>query len=507
MTLAPTESDAELASVARRSLANLVGAAVSAVTNFGLVFVVARLASSHAAGVFFAVTSGFLVLETIGKLGADVSVVYFLARWRAVGSTAQLRVGLRVACAPAVVTSSAIALAVIVFAHPLARLVGDAQGSAVAAVRVLALVLPIAAAYDIIVAATRGMDQMGPTVVIEKIARPSAQFLLVMAVLAAGWTAAMSYAWALPYLAALVAAGIVMHRVARRNHMTLSASRVPRGTAREFWRFSVPRAVAGVAQILLQRLDIVLVAAMRGATAAAVYTAATRFLVVGQFINQAINTPLQPRLSAALALGDTGRARSLYRATTAWIVLATWPLFGTAIVLSGWYVRAFGASYANGVPVVVVLSVAMLVASATGPADNVILMAGKSSWNLLTTLAALVVNVGLDVALIPHYGLIGAAIGWCGGILASNVVPLVVVRWTWRLDPYGTATVRACVLCAVCFLIAPALGRLVLDDDRGTVIGLAVGLVAYVGGVYRSRRVFDLGSLHLSRRGHRAAHR
>ena len=41
-----------------------------------------------------------------------------------------------------------------------------------------------------------------------------------------------------------------------------------------FWSFTLPRGLAAIAQIALQRLDILLVAGMRGPAAAAVYTAA-----------------------------------------------------------------------------------------------------------------------------------------------------------------------------------------------------------------------------------------
>jgi O-antigen/teichoic acid export membrane protein len=298
----------------------------------------------------------------------------------------------------------------------------------------------------------------------------------------------------LPYLAAFVAAGyalrtILVHRVAPTSR---PASRIH--VAKEFWKFSIPRAFAGVAQILLQRMDIVLVAVMRGAAAAAVYTAATRFLVVGQFVNQAISAPLQPRLSAALSTGAHERARSLYRATTAWIVLATWPLFGAMIVLAGWYLNAFGSKYSHGGAVVVLLSVAMLVASATGPVDNVIIMAGKASWNLMTTMLALVVNLGLDLVLIPHFGLVGAAIAWCGAIVANNVVPLIVAWTKLGLNPYGSATGLACGLCAACFLVLPLAGRAVAGNT-GAMVGLLIGACGYAFGVIAYRRVLDLSEL------------
>ena len=50
--------------------------------------------------------------------------------------------------------------------------------------------------------------------------------------------------------------------------------------------------------------------------------------------------------------------------------------------------------------VAVFLCGAMLVSMATGPVDTVLLMAGKSGWNLANTAVALTLNVGLNLVLI-----------------------------------------------------------------------------------------------------------
>jgi O-antigen/teichoic acid export membrane protein len=488
----------DLASVARGGLANLVGAVVSALANLALVLVVARLVSPRAAGLFFTITSLFLLLETLGKLGADTSIVYFVARWRALGQADRIRIGLRVAFAPCLVLSAFASLATFVFAPRVAGIIGDDAGTSVALLRVLAVVLPLAAVYDIAIAATRGFSRMRPTVLIEKIGRPTAQVLLVAIVLAVGWDGALGYAWGTPYLVTFGVAVYVLRRSLHGQPGTVARARPTqvRPIAKEFWTFSLPRAAAGVAQIAIQRLDIVLVASMRGVVDAAIYTAATRFLVVGQFVNQAISAPLQPRLSAALSTKAMDHARQLYRASTAWLVLATWPIFGAAIVFASWYVAAFGSGYQQGASVVIVLSVAMLVASAVGVVDNVIIMAGKASWNLGTTVLALVVNVVMDLALIPHFGLMGAAAGWCGAIVASNLVPLWI---TWRalgLDPFGRGTLLACLLCGVSFIGVPVLARLISGGSAvGAGVGFAIGVCCYIFGIWCGRRAFDLSGL------------
>ena len=70
-----------------------------------------------------------------------------------------------------------------------------------------------------------------------------------------------------------------------------------------------------------------IVAAILGPADAAVYAAATRFLVLGQLGNQAISAPVEPRLSGLLARRDIAGAQDVYRLSTAWLICVNWPIF------------------------------------------------------------------------------------------------------------------------------------------------------------------------------------
>ena len=63
----------------------------------------------------------------------------------------------------------------------------------------------------------------------------------------------------------------------------------------------------------------------------------------------------------------------------------------------------FGRGFDQGSTALAILSVAMLVNLGTGNVTVVLLMGGKSSWNLVNTAIALALNIGLNLVLIPRY--------------------------------------------------------------------------------------------------------
>ena len=304
-----------LGEVARGSTLNLAGAAISAAATLGVTILVTRRFSAAVAGAFFAATSLFLIIEAIANLGAYNGLIYFIARLRSLRSRGRIPALLRAAVIPVAGVSVVAAVAVVVFAHPLSRLLlgghlghGASPAAIATALRALAVTLPFAALLDTYLGASRGYRAMRPTVVVDRIGRSGLQLAGVLVATLTGSAGLLAPLWALPYLPASVAAWIWFHRVRRRAHLRAAARSTPPAELRDkpasgqaapgaagFWRFNAPRALATIAQMVIQRLDIVLVGILRGPIEAAIYTAATRFLVVGQLGNAAISMAAQPQ--------------------------------------------------------------------------------------------------------------------------------------------------------------------------------------------------------------------
>jgi O-antigen/teichoic acid export membrane protein len=528
---------AQLAEVARGGTLNLVGAAVSAATTVGVTVLVTREFSKPIAGAFFTAISAFLIVEAVASLGANVGLVYFIARLRSLGEERRIPAILRAAVIPVVVASILLTLLMLGVAEPLANLLlsghlgkgGAVSPAAVAqALRALALALPFAALLDTYLGVGRGYRDMRPTVVIDKIGRSVVQLAGIAIAVLAGSAALLAPLWALPYVPAAAVAWLWVRRIRRRPPkgprgmpdvppelaalLALSTQvqsvkgprvgrrmqqrRLANANPRGFWQFTTPRGIASLAKITLQRIDIVLVAIIMGPAAAAVYTAATRFLVVGQLGNMAISMAAQPRFTELFAIGDRRSANVVYQVTTAWLVLLTWPLYLLAIVYGPEVLSVFGHSYRAGADVMLILGLTMLLATACGQVDMVLITTGRSSWSLINGLLAVAVNVSLDLVLIPRYGITGAAIGWAVAIVVTNLMPMAQLASSIHLQPFGRGTLLAAALSTVAFCVVPFAIRGVIGGGlTGLAAGVAAGCVVEAIGLWRFRGVLRLSAM------------
>jgi O-antigen/teichoic acid export membrane protein len=481
--------------VARGGLANMVGSALAGGTGVAVTWVVARSLGTEQAGAFFAATAAFVLAGGLAKLGTQTGLVYWPSRLRATGRDHLLGTCLRTALLP--VTAFALVLAVAMWtgAPAIARLSAGGTPQVVAehtsGLRMLALFMPFQALTDALLTATRGHRAMRPTVLLDRVLRSVLQLLLIGAAgVAALWTSAslpvFALAWAVPYLPVTVLAALAVRRI-YGVHAVVSATEA-RLFRREFWRFTGPRALASVAQLALQRVDVLLVAALGGLVPAAIYAVAGRFVVLIQFANQGISQSVQPRLAEALAVGDRAAANHLYQTATGWLVLVTWPINLLVMLFAPVYLKLFGDGYTAGTPVVVVLAAAMLVATGCGMVDMVLAMAGRTSWNLVNVLVALGVTIGLDVWLVPRFGALGAAFGLAGAMIANNLLPLIQVGRAARLHPFGPGTRTAACLSIGCFGVLPRF-VMAMTGTGGTGLAVATSLavLAFAAGTWHFR--------------------
>jgi O-antigen/teichoic acid export membrane protein len=501
----------DVGKIARAGALNLVGAAVSVVATVGLTIVITRNADKDVAGAYFTLTSIFLILCAAARLGADTGAVYTIASLRARHETSRVRAAMRVAYAPTLAISGLL-LVVIWFAAPwLARELFAAETPAtVTAIRIFGLCLPFAVLTTVAEAAARGLGRGRPYILFDRMLRPLLQMIgAVAVVLLLGETAWVGLAatYAAPF--ALTAIIMVPWLAKMRRRAERSDRQAARATSAAdwsgFWRFSAPRAGTTLISLALQRLDVIIVAAIRGASDAALYTAATRFLVVGQTAANALSVAVQHRFGALLSVGRTADANRLYQLTTTWLILMIWPFYLTWAVFAGRLMAIFGGGYVSAKTVGIVLALTMLVATACGMVSMVLEMAGNTGVTLLQTGAALVIDIVLDLLLVPHLGPLGAAIGWAGALLFNNLVPLATLYRRYRLYPISRAGATAMAVAAVCFAGVPMLGRATFGDRPATdAIAFVVGLAAYAVVVWQRREALDLAELRtMVRRGRR----
>ena len=176
-----------------------------------------------------------------------------------------------------------------------------------------------------------------------------------------------------------------------------------------------------------------------------------------------------------------------------WLVALTWPLFLVVAVAAPLFLDWLGPGYDSGRTATLLLAAAMLVGSAAGLVDIVVITLGKTRWNLADTTAAFAINITLNLVLIPRLGITGAALAWAVSIVVANVIALVQVGRMFRLLPFSWLGVLVAGLAGVCFGGLPAAAAATFGlNVRVLVASVVVGSAVYLAALYWLRRELHL---------------
>lgn len=483
----------ELVRLARGGVVNLVGGVAAAGFGYAFAVVVARGLGVSDAGVFFEVAALSLMLTTFAQLGTTGGVVRMIASYLATGHEQDVRRTLTVALVPVVGVSLVLAVALAASAPLVAGALfqGADQQVAVEYLRITAAFLVVDAMFGVLLRACQAFGAMLPLVALGSIGVPVARFLGGLAAVALGLgPTTMILVWFVPEIAGLAVASEWLRRLVRSaepDGPRAASARPHRELGWEFWHYTVYQAFSTVVAIILLRLDVILLGALDSSRAAAVYSAAGRYLVAGTTLLTAIVFVVGPQLAGMLSQERYSAARLVYQTATLWLVAVSFPVFITLAVFAPVLMSIFGPQFVTGQTALAILAIAMLVNMATGAVRAALSMGGRSGWVLMDNLAALAVNVGLNAVLIPRMGMDGAAIAWAASIVVGNLLPLGQVYRLWGLQPVSAGGLRVVAATglygAVCILV-----RGVAGASPGSLIAAAVaGISVYAAALWLIR--------------------
>jgi O-antigen/teichoic acid export membrane protein len=485
------------AGLARAGAATFAGTVVGAALTFVLTGVVGNTLGAVGTGSFFQVVAIFAIVSSALQLGADTTLVRTLSGQTALGQHRWIARSVWTALLP--VASVGVLAGVVVWlaAGPIATAIAGAEDAQLAAaIRAVAPFLGAGALLAVLLGGTRGLGGTLPYTLLQNILLPVLRLALVAAAAVTGLGVhGMITAWAVPLAVAGAAAAVVLARSVsrtRRLQPAVTEETASGGVAR-FWRFSIPRGGAAVLERLLDWSGVLLVVVLAGPALGGVYAVVNRCASAGYMLDTAARIVTGPRISRALAVGDTAAAEALFLTVTRAMVLLSWPFYLLLAVFAPAVLALFGPEFAAGAPALALVSLALMLATAAGMVQSVLLMGGRSSWQLGNRIVQLGTMVGLTLVLVPWLGLVGAAIAWVAAIAVDTALAGTQVARRMGIRTSARRITPAALLAVTVFGGGGLLIRALLGP---TLLGLLVAALllgaTYAAGVVLLRKRLGL---------------
>jgi len=130
-----------------------------------------------------------------------------------------------------------------------------------------------------------------------------------------------------------------------------------------------------------------------------------------------------PLASRMFARKEWQGINDLYWQSATWIAMISFPVFLVTFSLAQpLTVLLFGERYADSAMILALLALGYYFNAALGFNGLTLRVFGKVRYLFVADLIMAAATLGVNLALIPRYGALGAAIGTCGTLIAQNLV-------------------------------------------------------------------------------------
>jgi len=463
----------DIGRMARGSGLNVVGAAFSQVSLLLIMLILAVNTSAGDVGRYSICYALMTILSLLALGGVRATLTRFVAMCLADGDAGAVRGTIRLGMSVAVVGSIVVSLSLAALSGWVADLLHEPRlkdGILLVALCVMAVTIEGAA-----LAATQGWRSQRAFALIGQILDPGLRLLLTALAVWSG-LGLMGALWAL-VVSTWTGAVLSVIVLLRRMHRIERAR--PTYDPRPMASFAVVSWGATLATTGLVWTDTLILGYLASAEDVGVYTVATRLVGLAIFVLNPINSAFVPHVAHLYHLGDRRGVDLAYGAANRWIIRLSVPAFIMLLVFPKDFLEVFQHGYASAAAVTIVLAIGQLANAAAGPCGSVLNMTGLVKVSLADNVAALVVNISLNLVLIPRFGVLGAAVAWTTSLILVNGTKYLQVRRMLGIRARGTGMGKTLTAAVPAAAIAVAL-NLVLDGAPALLLAGTVVLIVYV---------------------------
>jgi len=410
-----------------------LGSIVGRLFFFLYLIMLARNLGKELLGLYVLGTTVMQLITIVSALGLNKGVVRYVAMFNGVKDKERTKGAIISALGITTLTSILVAVLLFFFSETIATKAFQ-KPQLTPILKLFSISLPFSALTLVLLGAIRGFKAMKYQAYVQAFVAPISRILTAGLLFLIGWKLiGASYA----YLISTISGAALAFYYLTRLLPVFSKGLKQIFETRNLLKFSSPLLLAGLLYQTMLRIDIMMIGILeKGAAAIGVYSAAVRLAMLGTLVLMAFNSIFAPIISDLHNRRELKQLENLFKITTKWIFSLSFPLYLLMMLFAKPILTIFGADFSEGAISLIILSFGQIINSAVGNTGLMITMSGKPNITLANSLGACILNIVLNLILIPKYGIIGAAIATSTSFAIINVAMLVEAYLLMKVHPY-----------------------------------------------------------------------
>jgi O-antigen/teichoic acid export membrane protein len=196
----------------------------------------------------------------------------------------------------------------------------------------------------------------------------------------------------------------------------------------EWLRYSFPQFLVEGFYLLLTYCDVLILQRFVPPGDVAIYYAATKISSLVAFIFFSVAAAAAHRFTQFHVSGRHEDLAAFFRLMLKWTFLPSLAMAGVLVICGRPLLELFGEGFAAGYPALVILLVGLMARASVGPAEKLMTMLGQQSVCALVYALAFLANIGLNLLMVPHLGLTGAAVATSSALVLESILLFLLAK-------------------------------------------------------------------------------
>ena len=193
-------------------------------------------------------------------------------------------------------------------------------------------------------------------------------------------------------------------------------------------KISIPLMFAQSVQFIMAWTDKLMLGSMTTTVDVGVYHTAFKLSMFAAVALMSVNSIASPKFAEMFAKKDFLGLKKVVHQSTKMIFWSSFPLVIVFFMFPDFLLGLFGEEFKVGVTAFIFLSCGRLISSFSGSVGNILQMTGNQNIYAIILLIGAILNVVLNLILIPLYGINGAAIASMSSLIVWNLSMVLVVK-------------------------------------------------------------------------------
>lgn len=468
----------------RGALINYLGM-VAKISKVLFVVVAARFYGVSALGLYFLAWSTIDIASKFGLWGMDRSLIRDIARYK-MDQTKQtkakifgiLRFNISIAFGLSLLVAGVMAL----LSPMIAEYIFE-DTNLIVPLRILSSALPFVVLTHTFIATTKALRIMRYEALIRSGLEP---LILLIGTLSLIPLKLGAIGLVLAHVFASFIAASCAFFVAYRIYRYLGWHRQPlsKEIKKETLRYTSPMAAMDVLNLLVARMDIMLVGALLNTTSAGYYGIAVEIISVIKRVRQGFEPIFSPIISELFYNKQKDRLQRNYVLVTRWLMAGSLLPVTALVLMPNQILGFFGVESVEAALALVVLALAHGLFGSFSAAENLLIMTGKSWINTIFAGIMLVVNCVVSVLLIPKLGLVGASLGMLVAFITVSGARLFHGHRQLHLNPFSYALLWPLLTAGITLVVFFFLKNWLIVNTFPKIIAALVMMTIFYTGLY-----------------------